>query len=106
MNFFVLFQGKSTTTDPSGVAQGIPAAVDEDSIASLEEEEEHIPSAIPTPTPTPSFHPSAPMDHDEEMFKGNGLVKKYRGGWERWAEAFENMVVRKHTTHFFYLAQN
>lgn len=68
----MLSEGKSTTSDPSGVAQGIPAAVDEDSIASLEEEEEHMPPAMPTPTPTPTptFHPSAPMDHDEEMFKG------------------------------------
>ena len=61
------------------MAQGIPAAVDEDSIASLEDEEEHMPPAMPTPTPTPTFHPSAPMDHDEEMFKGKGLVKKERG---------------------------
>lgn len=66
--------GKSTTTDPSGVAQGIPAAVDEDSIASLEEEEEeHIPPAMSTPNPTPTFHPSAPMDHDEEMFKDTDM---------------------------------
>lgn len=73
LNFIVLFQGKSTTTDPSGVAQGIPAAVDEDSIASLEEEEEgeeRVPPAMPIPTPTPTLHSSVPMDHDEELFKG------------------------------------
>ena len=70
----VLFQGKSTTADPSGVAQGIPAGIDDDSIASLEEDDEeevqeHLPPAMPTPTPT--FHSSTPMDHDEELFKGN-----------------------------------
>ena len=71
------------------MAQGIPAAVDEDSIASLEDEEEHMPPAMPTPTPTPTFHPSAPMDHDEEMFKGKGLVKKKEGcQWWSWARAF------------------
>jgi len=75
LNFAVSSEGKSTTTDPSGVAQGIPAAVDEDSIASLEEEEEHIPSAMTTPTPTPTFHASTPMDHDEEMFKGKRSLK-------------------------------
>ena len=75
LNFVVSSEGKSTTTDPSGVAQGIPAAVDEDSIASLEEEEEHMPPAMPTSTPTPTFHPSAPMDHDEELFKGKRSVK-------------------------------
>lgn len=56
----------SSTADPSGVAQGIPTAVDEDSIASLDEEE-HITGGMTT------FHSSAPMDHDEEMFKGHDM---------------------------------
>ena len=34
-----------------------------------------------------------------------GLVKKNRGGGG-WAGAFQNVVVRKHTTHPFHLAQN
>ena len=53
----------SSTVDPSGVAQGIPTAVDDDSIASLDEEEPIAPRLT-------TFHPAAPMDHDEEMFKG------------------------------------
>ena len=71
MNSFpmsVLSAGKhstSSTGDPSGVAQGIPAAVDEDSIASLDEED-HMPGGMA------AFHPSAPMDRpvEEEMFQG------------------------------------
>ena len=52
----------SSTADPSGVAQGIPAPAEDDSIASLDEED-------PLPAGMPSFHPSTSMDHDE-MFKG------------------------------------
>ena len=36
-----------------------------------------------------------------------GLVKKYSGGGRGgWAGAFQNVVVRKHITHPFHLAQN
>lgn len=61
-------QGKlssSSTADPSGVAQGIPAPAEDDSIASLDEED-------PLPAGMPSFNPSTSMDHDE-MFKDPGL---------------------------------
>ena len=53
----------SSTADPSGLAQGIPTAVDDDSVASFDEEE-------PIPPSLTTFHPAAPLDHDEEMFKG------------------------------------
>lgn len=55
----------SATTDPSGVAQGIPTAMEDDAIASLDEED-------PIPTAMPAYHAPAPMDH-EEMFKDPGL---------------------------------
>ena len=65
---FSAFAGKQSGTsiaDPSGVVQGIPATVDEDSIANLADEEDHITGAMAT------SHSSAPINHDEEMFKGN-----------------------------------
>ena len=59
----------TATTDPSGVAQGIPTAMEDDSIASLDEED-------PIPTAMPAYHAPAPMDH-EEMFKGKWMMKQY-----------------------------
>lgn len=59
----------SATTDPSGVAQGIPTAMEDDAIASLDEED-------PIPTAIPAYHAPAPMDH-EEMFKGKWMMKQY-----------------------------
>lgn len=56
-------QSGTSTADPSGVVQGIPATVDEDSIANLADEEDHITGAMAT------SHSSAPINHDEEMFK-------------------------------------
>lgn len=69
----------SSTPDPSGVLQGIPSGVEDDSIASLHEDD-------PMPAGMTTFHPSSameqpidramnqtmsqPIDHDEEMFKG------------------------------------
>lgn len=69
----------SSTSDPSGVLQGIPSGVEDDSIASLHEDD-------PIPAGMTTFHPSSameqpidramnqtmsqPIDHDEEMFKG------------------------------------
>ena len=58
-------QSSTSTADPSGVVQGIPATADEDSIANLADEEDHITGAMAT------SHSSAPINHDEEMFKGN-----------------------------------
>jgi len=66
-------QGKhssSSTADPSGVVQGIPSVVDEDSIASVDEED-HMTEAMTESMPP--FHSSAAMDHDEEMFKDHDM---------------------------------
>ena len=40
----------------------------------------------------------------DDIIASKGLVKKYWG--EGWAEAFENVVIRKHMTHSFHLTQN
>ena len=94
----------SSTSDPSGVLQGIPSGVDDDSIASLEEDD-HMSAGMTTFHPTSAMDQSMDqtmdqtmdeamdetmdetmdesidqtLDHDEELFKGER--SGYIDGW-------------------------